>query len=83
MECPLETLIERDVKGLYKKALAGEIQQFTGVSDPYEEPLPPRSESTPPRVPGAGAGRIWSALLRVGLISLDGRIQTWRQRCII
>jgi adenylyl-sulfate kinase len=41
VECPLETLIERDVKGLYKKALAGEIQNFTGVSDPYEPPLNP------------------------------------------
>src|SRR4030081_1894904 len=37
--CPIETLVERDVKGLYKKALAGEIANFTGVSDPYEEPL--------------------------------------------
>ncbi len=38
---PLETLIERDVKGLYKKALAGEIENFTGISDPYEEPENP------------------------------------------
>lgn len=37
----LETLVERDVKGLYARALAGEIQNFTGVSDPYEEPLNP------------------------------------------
>src|SRR5512136_3088603 len=37
--CPLDTLVERDVKGLYKKALAGEIANFTGVSDPYEPPL--------------------------------------------
>jgi sulfate adenylyltransferase/3'-phosphoadenosine 5'-phosphosulfate synthase len=37
--CPIETLVERDVKGLYKKALAGEIANFTGVSDPYEAPL--------------------------------------------
>jgi adenylyl-sulfate kinase len=35
---PLETLVERDVKGLYKKAIAGEIPNFTGVSDPYEAP---------------------------------------------
>jgi len=35
---PLETLVARDVKGLYRKALAGEIQGFTGVSDPYEAP---------------------------------------------
>jgi adenylyl-sulfate kinase len=39
--CPLDVLVERDVKGLYKKALAGEIDRFTGVSDPYEEPLNP------------------------------------------
>jgi adenylylsulfate kinase len=39
MDCPLDTLVERDVKGLYRKALAGEIKNFTGVSDPYEPPL--------------------------------------------
>jgi adenylyl-sulfate kinase len=39
--CPLEALMARDVKGLYRKALAGEIPNFTGVSDPYEEPLAP------------------------------------------
>jgi adenylylsulfate kinase len=38
---PLEALVERDVKGLYQKALAGEIDNFTGISDPYEEPLSP------------------------------------------
>ena len=38
---PLELCIERGVKGLYKKALAGEIKEFTGVSDPYEPPLKP------------------------------------------
>ena len=37
----LETCIKRDVKGLYKKALAGEIKEFTGVSDPYEPPENP------------------------------------------
>jgi len=37
-KCPVEKLVERDVKGLYKKALAGEIPNFTGISDPYEEP---------------------------------------------
>jgi len=41
VQCPIEVLVERDVKGLYKKALAGEIREFTGVSDPYEEPLNP------------------------------------------
>ena len=41
VKCPVEELIKRDVKGLYAKALAGEIQNFTGISDPYEEPLAP------------------------------------------
>jgi adenylylsulfate kinase len=41
IRCPLDTLVERDVKGLYKKAIKGEIANFTGVSDPYEEPLKP------------------------------------------
>ena len=39
VECSIPELTRRDVKGLYKKALAGEIQNFTGVSDPYEAPL--------------------------------------------
>ncbi|GHG59626.1 adenylyl-sulfate kinase [Alishewanella longhuensis] len=38
---PLEVCEQRDVKGLYKKARAGEIRQFTGISDPYEAPLAP------------------------------------------
>jgi adenylyl-sulfate kinase len=41
VECSLEKLAERDVKGLYKKAMAGEIAHFTGVSDPYEPPTAP------------------------------------------
>ena len=39
MRCPLGVLMKRDTKGLYAKAMRGEIAQFTGVSDPYEEPL--------------------------------------------
>jgi len=38
VSCPVEVCIERDVKGLYKKAISGEIKNFTGISDPYEEP---------------------------------------------
>jgi adenylyl-sulfate kinase len=41
VECSIEALTRRDVKGLYKKALAGELPNFTGVSDPYEPPLKP------------------------------------------
>ncbi len=41
VKCSIEALTKRDVKGLYKKALAGELKNFTGVSDPYEAPLNP------------------------------------------
>jgi adenylyl-sulfate kinase len=41
VECSIEKLTERDVKGLYQKALNGEIKHFTGVSDPYDPPLTP------------------------------------------
>jgi adenylylsulfate kinase len=39
--CPLNVCEKRDVKGLYKRARAGEIKDFTGVSSPYEEPIAP------------------------------------------
>jgi adenylylsulfate kinase len=41
VKCPIELCMQRDPKGLYEKALKGEITCFTGVSDPYEEPLNP------------------------------------------
>ena len=41
VKCSFEVLIQRDAKGLYKKALSGEIRNFTGISDPYETPLRP------------------------------------------
>ncbi|BEP18345.1 adenylyl-sulfate kinase [Pyrofollis japonicus] len=44
VKCPLEECIRRDPKGLYKKALRGEIKHFTGVSDPYEPPENPDLE---------------------------------------
>ena len=40
-KCSLEVCIQRDVKGMYQKAMKGEIKEFTGISDPYEEPLNP------------------------------------------
>ncbi|MGD1010553.1 MAG: adenylyl-sulfate kinase [Candidatus Aminicenantales bacterium] len=40
-KCPVEVCMERDIKGMYQKAIRGEIKEFTGVSDPYEEPLHP------------------------------------------
>ncbi|MES9939675.1 MAG: adenylyl-sulfate kinase [Candidatus Thiodiazotropha sp. 6PLUC2] len=41
VDCPLEVCETRDVKGLYKKARAGEIKEFTGISSPYEPPVKP------------------------------------------
>lgn len=41
VDCPIDTLVKRDPKGLYAKALRGEIPQFSGISDPYEAPLSP------------------------------------------
>ena len=41
VNCPLEICMGRDIKGLYTRAVAGEIPAFTGISDPYEPPLSP------------------------------------------
>ena len=41
VDCPVEVCMQRDVKGLYARARRGEIEQFTGVSDPYEAPPHP------------------------------------------
>ena len=41
VDAPVEACIERDVKGLYQRAMAGEIPNFTGISDPYEPPISP------------------------------------------
>lgn len=41
VKCSVEVCMQRDVKGMYEKAIKGEIKEFTGISDPYEEPLNP------------------------------------------
>ena len=41
VECPLNTLVKRDPKGLYARAMSGELKNFSGVSDPYEPPDTP------------------------------------------
>lgn len=65
----LEVLIQRDVKGLYKRALAGEIQHFTGISDPYEPPEAPEVVvGTDEETLEAGRERILEALRRRGLL---------------
>ena len=70
VECPLEVVAGRDVKGLYKRALAGEIPQFTGVSDPYEPPLHPEVViRTHAETPEQSADKVWAKLKALGLIS--------------
>ncbi len=70
VECPLEVVAGRDVKGLYKKAIAGEIPQFTGVSDPYEPPLHPEVVvHSDKESPEESASRVWAKLEELGLIS--------------
>ncbi len=70
---PLEVCIERDIKGMYKKAMAGEIPQFTGVSDPYEPPLHPELLiETHKEPPEASAARILAKLEVLGLIEPAG-----------
>ena len=68
--CPLEVLAERDVKGLYKKALRGEIKNFTGVDDPYEPPLHPEVViETDKESPEESAAKVMTALQERGYIS--------------
>lgn len=68
-KCPIGVLSDRDVKGLYKKALAGEIKHFTGVDDPYEEPLSPELVvHTDAEAPTESAARIILKLEESGLI---------------
>lgn len=72
VECPIEVLAERDVKGLYQKALSGEIPHFTGVSDPYEPPLAPEvTVHSAVETPEESAERIWATLEGLGLVSFD------------
>jgi adenylyl-sulfate kinase len=70
MECPIETLAERDVKGLYKQALAGKLDHFTGVSDPYEPPLHPEVTcySDGRETPEQSAAKLIAKLERLGYI---------------
>lgn len=72
VDCPIEVLAARDVKGLYKKALAGEVRQFTGISDPYESPLHPDVTARSDRESvEESVERVWRELARRGLIETE------------
>ena len=70
VDAPLEVCAERDVKGLYKKAFAGEIEQFTGVSDPYEAPVAPELHiKTDEEAPQESARRVIGYLEELGYLT--------------
>jgi len=69
VSAPVEVCMARDVKGLYKKALAGEIKNFTGVNDPYEPPLAAELViHTPAESAQQSAARILAHLEQLGLV---------------
>ncbi len=72
-KCPIEILSQRDVKGLYKQARAGEIKNFTGVDDPYEPPLNPEVVIESDReTPEQSAAKVIAKLKQLGYIRKRG-----------
>ncbi|MBW3632761.1 MAG: adenylyl-sulfate kinase [Chloroflexi bacterium] len=70
MDARVEVLAERDVKGLYRRAMAGEIENFSGVSDPYEPPLNPEvvCHSDGRETPEESAGKVIRRLEELGYL---------------
>ena len=69
VQCPLEVCAQRDVKGLYERAFAGEIESFTGVSDPYEVPKNPDIVCrTADETPEESVGRVLAYLEAHGYV---------------
>jgi adenylyl-sulfate kinase len=69
VDARLESLVDRDVKGLYKQALAGTLHHFTGISDPYEAPLTPDVVAkTDVESIEASVERILTALVKKGVL---------------
>ncbi len=71
VDCPVEVCAERDVKGLYARAYAGEIKEFTGVSDPYEPPVSPElTLKTDEETPEESARRVLDKLVDLGYLEM-------------
>ena len=69
VDCDLEECIRRDVKGLYRKAARGEVEAFTGISDPYEPPESPDvTVNTHREGPDESLDKILGALARLGYL---------------
>lgn len=72
VEASLDEVVRRDVKGLYEKALNGEIKNFTGVSDPYEAPENPEiGVNTEEQTLQESADEIWNFLIRNEFITVE------------
>jgi adenylylsulfate kinase len=72
VDCPTEKLIERDSTGKYKKALAGEIPNFVGITEPYEPPTSPEvTVHSDTEAVEDGAMRVFQALLDLGYMTPD------------
>ena len=68
---PIETCEQRDPKGLYKKARAGQLKNFTGIDDPYEPPLRPELTIDATRIsPQEAAVQVMAYLHKVGILQL-------------
>jgi len=69
VKCPLEVCIQRDTRGMYKRALAGEIRDFTAISHPYEEPVDPEvTVETNKETVNEGTERIIKRLEELGYL---------------
>ncbi len=69
VDCPLEVCKQRDIKGMYRRALAGELPHFTGVSDPYEKPPHPDLVlRTNEETPEESARKVLRLLLKQGCL---------------
>ena len=79
--CPLEVCIERDAKGLYRKALVGEIKNYTGIDDPYEEPLNPEVVlETDKETPEESAKKVIQKLDELGYLPKKQKAKRGRRR---
>lgn len=72
VNAPLQVCEQRDVKGLYKKARAGEIKNFTGIDDPYEPPLNPEVECrTDLETIEESVSKVFAKLQELGYVNLN------------
>ena len=78
VNAPLSVCEQRDVKGLYKKARAGEIKQFTGIDDPYEPPLHSEVEcKTDRETPQESAAKVLLKLEEMGYLTVNNAVHNF------